>query len=321
VIAYAGRRILISVLVLLVASVLVFVFVRATTDPTAHLRLSRDPTAIQRERTRLGLDEPLPVQYGNWLKDFVRGDWGESYRTRRSVSTEIRSKLWVTTQVAFFGVVLSLAVAVAVGVYSAVRRYSTLDHVFTGLSFAGLAIPIFWLALLLIQFLSYDLQKWLGWDQPLFYSVGLSEPTGGVPFGYLRHMALPVICLSVQLIAGWSRYQRASMLEAMSSDYLRTARAKGVPRHKVVFKHALRNASIPLVNVTAVDVGALFGGLIVTETVFSLPGMGRLLVDSLLNGDTAVLLAWLMVTAAFIVAFNLIADLLVGVLDPRVRLS
>ncbi len=319
--SYVARRILISIPVLLIASVLVFVFVRATTDPTTHLRLSRDPQAIQRERTRLGLDDPLPVQYGNWLKDFVRGRWGESYKTRRSVSAEIRSKLWVTTQVAFFGVLVSLVVAVAVGVFSAVKQYSTLDYVFTGLSFAGLAMPIFWFALLLIQFLSYDLQRWLGWDQPVFFSVGLREPTGGVPFGYLRHIALPVACLSVQLIAGWSRYQRASMLEAMGSEYLRTARAKGVPRRKVIFKHALRNALIPLVNVTAIDMGALFGGLIITETIFSLPGMGRLLVDSLLNGDTAILLPWLMVTAAFIVVFNLVADLLVGVLDPRVRLS
>lgn len=319
--SYVARRILISIPVLLVASVLVFVFVRATTDPTTHLRLSRDPMAIQRERTRLGLDKPLPVQYGNWLHDFVRGRWGESYKTQRSVSSEIRSKLWVTTQVAFFGVVLSLIVAVGIGVFSAVRQYSTLDYVFTGLSFAGLAMPIFWFALLLIQFLSYDLQKWLGWDQPLFFSVGLREPSGHVPFGYFRHIALPVVCLSVQLIAGWSRYQRASMLEAMSSEYLRTARAKGVPRHKVVFKHALRNALIPLVNVTAIDMGALFGGLIITETIFSLPGMGRLLVESLLNGDTAVLLPWLMVTAMFIIVFNLVADLVVGVLDPRVRLS
>lgn len=319
--SYAARRVLISIPVLLVASVLVFVFVRATADPTTRLRLSRDPHAIQRERTRLGLDKPLPVQYGNWLKDFSRGRWGESYKTRRSVAAEIRSKLWVTAQVAFFGVVVSLVIAVAIGVFSAVRQYSMLDYVFTGLSFAGLAMPIFWFALLLIQFLSYDLQRWLGWDQPLFFSVGLHDPTGSVPFGYFRHIALPVACLAVQLVAGWSRYQRASMLEAMGSDYLRTARAKGVPGRKVIFKHALRNALIPLVNVTAIDMGALFGGLIITETIFSLPGMGRLLVDSLLNGDTAILLPWLMVTAAFIVVFNLFADLMVGVLDPRVRLS
>src|SRR5206468_7944328 len=135
---------------------------------------------------------------------------------------------------------------------------------------------------------------------------------------YLRSLALPVLTLTVQIIASWSRYQRSTMLDVMSSDYIRTARAKGLPQRRVIFKHGLRNALIPLVTVMAVDIGALFGGLIITEQIFSIPGMGKLFVDALTNGDTNVLLAWMMTTAVFIILFNLLADVLYGVLDPRV---
>jgi peptide/nickel transport system permease protein len=166
----------------------------------------------------------------------------------------------------------------------------------------------------------YEPRQIFGLDQPILYSVGLHSATPQ-PFDYLRHLALPVLTLSVQLVAGWSRYQRSSMLDVMSSDYIRTARAKGLPRRKVLVKHGLRNALIPLTTVMALDIGALFGGLIVTETIFAWPGMGRLFVDALLNGDTAIILPWLIVTAIFIILFNLLADVLYGVLDPRIRLS
>jgi peptide/nickel transport system permease protein len=141
------------------------------------------------------------------------------------------------------------------------------------------------------------------------------------PFDYARHLALPVLTLTVQIIAEWSRYQRSSMLDVMSSDYIRTAKAKGLSRRKVIFKHGLRNALVPLVTVMAVDIGLLFGGLIVTEQIFSIPGMGKLFVDALTNGDTNVLLPWLMVTAVFVILFNLFADVLYGALDPRIRLA
>jgi len=140
-------------------------------------------------------------------------------------------------------------------------------------------------------------------------------------FDYGRHLVLPIATLTVQIIAEWSRYQRSSMLDVMSSDYIRTAKAKGLPRRTVIFKHGLRNALIPLVTVMAIDIGALFGGLVVTEQIFSIPGMGKLFVDALVNGDTNVLLPWLMVSAVFVILFNLLADVLYGVLDPRIRLA
>ena len=319
---FVVRRVLLSIPVLILASVLVFVFVRETTDPLARLALSRDPSTVPRERERLGLDEPYPVQYVEWATDFVSGDWGESFVSRRAVSTEIKARLWNTIQLILWGVLFSGLVAVAIGVYSAAKQYSLLDYTFTGLSFLGLSMPVFWFALMAIQFLVFEPRRIFELDEPLLYSVGLRSADGGGGFvDYARHLALPVLTLSVQLVAGWSRYQRSSMLDVMSADYIRTARAKGVPRRKVLIKHGLRNALIPLTTVMAVDIGGLFGGLIITETIFAWPGMGQLFVNSLLNGDTNILLPWLMVTAFFIVLFNLLADVLYGVLDPRIRLS
>jgi peptide/nickel transport system permease protein len=318
---FVVRRIAYSIPVLLLASILVFCIVRATTDPLARLRQSsRDPEAVPRERARLGLDRPLVVQYGKWFSGFVRGDWGDSFITHRSAAQEIKSKLWNTLQLITWGVLLSALVAIAVGVYSAARQYSALDYTFTGLSFLGLSMPIFWFALMAIHFLVYKPREIFGLDEPIFYSVGAHSATPQF-LDYPRHLVLPVLCISVQLVAGWSRYQRSSMLDVMSSDYIRTARAKGVPRSKVVIKHGLRNALIPLTTVMAIDIGALFGGLIITEKIFAWPGMGKLFIDSLSDGDTNILLPWVMVTAVFIIAFNLLADVLYGILDPRIRLS
>ncbi len=320
---YITRRVLYSIPVIFVASFLLFAFVRATFDPTAHLRASRTAAeAIKSERKRLNLDKPTVVQYSDWLKKFVRGDWGTSERTHERVFAMIRRSLWVTTQLIFWGVLVSALLAIAMGVYSAVRQYSALDYTLTGLSFVALAMPPFWFGLIAIQFLSADLKNVFHLQEPLFYSIGLHKPgVTGLNVDYLRHLALPVMTLTVQIVAGWGRYQRAAMLDVMSADYVRTARAKGVPRRRVIFKHALRNALIPLVTVMALDIGVLFGGLIITETIFSIPGMGRLFFDSLLRGDATVLVSWTVVTALFIVLFNLLADVAYGWLDPRIRFS
>jgi peptide/nickel transport system permease protein len=320
---YITRRVLYSIPVVLIASFLLFAFVRATFDPTAHLRSSRTAaSAIKEERKRLHLDQPVVVQYWDWLKKAVHGDFGTSERTHEDVFVMIRRSLWVTIQLIFWGILVSAFVAISIGVYSAVRQYSALDYTFTGLSFVALAMPPFWFGLIAIQFLGADPKSWFHLQNPLLYSVGLHG--GGVTgfnMDYLRHLILPVMTLTVQIVAGWSRYQRAAMLDVMSADYIRTARAKGVPRRRVIFKHGLRNALIPLVTVMALDIGVLFGGLIVTEFIFSIPGMGRLFYDSLLSGDATVLVAWTIVTATFIIAFNLLADVLYGWLDPRIRFS
>lgn len=319
---FVARRALYSVPVLLVASFLLFWFVRDTFDPTARLRFSRDPAAVQRERHRLGLDKPIVVQYKDFLVKFVQGDWGTSSRTRERVSAMIRRALWNTVQLIVWGILVSAVVAVAIGVYSAVRQYSIPDYVFTGLSFVGLAMPPFWFGLIAIQFLAVYPKDWFDLAHTPLYFVGLhSVDQSGFNLDYLRHLALPVLTLTVQIVASWSRYQRASMLDALSADYVRTARAKGLPAHKVIFKHALRNALIPLVTVMALDIGLLFGGLVVTEQIFSVPGMGRLFIDSLIQGDADVLVVWTVVTAGFVILFNLLADIAYGLLDPRIRLT
>jgi peptide/nickel transport system permease protein len=316
---YVIRRLLISIPVVIIASIMLFWFVSVSTDPTARLSQSRDPGLVERERERLGLNDPLPVQYKNWAGDFVRGDWGESFISRRGVSTEIWNAFKNTVKLIVYAVGICIVVSVLIGVYSAVRQYSVLDYAFTTTSFIGLSIPTFFFALLAIHFLTTELRQLLGWSDPLFYSVGMNSAADKSYVDFLRHAALPVLTLSVQLVAGWSRYQRAAMLDVLGADYIRTARAKGVPRRKVIFKHALRNALIPLTTVMAVDIGALFGGLIVTEYIFAWPGMGRLFVNAIVQGDTAIVLPWMIVTAVFIIGFNLLADVLYGILDPRIR--
>jgi len=316
------RRLLLSIPVLLIASFLLFAFVRATFDPTARFRQVRDPEVIERETERLGLNDPVIIQYGNWLGDFVTGDWGDSARTREPVTEMTQRAFWNTIQLIFWGVLLAGTIAVGVGVYSAVRQYSVPDYLFTGMSYLAVAMPPFWFGLIAINVLAFRTQGWFDLDGPPLYFLNLhSVGQSGFNWDYVRHLVLPVMTLTVQIIASWSRFQRAAMLDVLSSDYIRTARAKGVPRRRVIFKHGLRNALIPLVTVMAVDIGLLFGGLIVTETIFSIPGMGRMFFDALLQGDVAVLEAWMIVVAVFVILFNLLADVLYGILDPRIRLS
>src|SRR6202047_1262903 len=192
---YITRRVLYSIPVVLIASFLLFAFVRATFDPTAHLRSSRTAAeALGSERKRLGLDKPIVVQYGDWLKKFVQGDWGRSERTREPPFGMIRRALWLTIQLIFWGVLISALIAISMGVYSAVRQYSALDYTFTGLSFIALAMPPFWFGLIAIQFLSSDVKDIFHLQDPLFYSVGLHKGgLSGINLDYARHLVLPVM--------------------------------------------------------------------------------------------------------------------------------
>jgi len=322
-VTYILRRVLYSIPVVLVASFLLLWGVRATFDPCAQLRTSPGGVkAVERCRDDLKLDDSIFAQYGSWLGSAVRGDFGESQQTNADVSDTIRTALWYTVQLIFWGILVSAVLSIALGIYSALRQYSFGDYAFTTLAFIGLAMPPFWFGLIAIQFLSVGLKDALGMNQPVFGFVGLHSGDGtGFNLDYARHLVLPVMPLTVQIIAEWSRFQRQSMLDVMSADYIRTARAKGVPRRQVIVKHGLRNALIPLVTVMALDIGALFGGIVITEQIFSIPGMGRLFLTALQKGDVPVLEAWLVVTAVFIVLFNLLADILYGVLDPRIRLT
>ncbi|MDQ1392758.1 MAG: peptide/nickel transport system permease protein [Acidimicrobiaceae bacterium] len=340
------RRIAYSIPVLLLASLLVFVFVHATSDPLAKYAQSRDLTLKARQGLAQGIYEqpcrtfitgsppqqamtctkaPVLKQYWYWLSHFLKGKMGNSFVTGRAVSSDLKSSFGNTLQLIIWGVLISALLAISIGVLSAVRQYSLPDYIFTGLSFVGLSMPTFWFGLIAIDLFSNRLSTLLHVHYPIFYSLGLhsTHARGFFPafFDYARHLALPVATLTVQIVASWSRYERSSMLDVMSADYIRTATAKGLTRRRVIFRHGLRNALIPLVTVMALDIGGLFGGLVVTEQIFSIHGMGALFLQDLGNGDTQALLPWLMVTAVFVVLFNLLADVLYGVLDPRIRLS
>jgi len=322
-VAYILRRVLYSIPVILIAALILLWGVRETFDPCAQFRTSRGGQAsVERCRKADHLDEPITSQYWSWLTKAVQGDLGQSERTNADVGSTIATAMWYTIQLIFWGVLLSALLAIALGVYSAVRQYSVGDYILTTLSFIGLAMPPFWFGLIAIQFLAVGPKNWFGLDRTIFGFVGLHNgDSTGFDLDYVRHLVLPVLTLTVQSIAEWSRFQRASMLDVMSADYVRTARAKGVRRRDVLVKHALRNALIPLVTVMALDIGGLFGGVIITEKIFAIPGMGRLFLDSLQQGDAPMLVAWTVVTAVFVVLFNLIADILYGVLDPRIRLA
>ena len=320
-IAYVLRRLLVSAPLVLLASFILFVAVRATFDPLAKLRQSRDPGVIERETQRLGLDQSVPEQYALWLKGIVTGDWGVSARTGEDVRSVILSALGPTLQLIVWGVLFAVLIAGAISVYSATKQYSAGDHALTALSYIGIALPAFWFGLVLIQLLAVLPRQQLGLDEPPLYFVGLhSAGRSGFNLDYLRHLVLPVLTLTITLVASWSRFGRASMLDALSSDYVRTARAKGVPRRQVILRHAARNSLAPFVTVVALDGALLFGGLIVTEQIYSIPGMGRLFLDSLITGDVFVLLPWMLVVAVAVVLCNLAADIGYALLDPRVRL-
>jgi peptide/nickel transport system permease protein len=316
------RRVLYSIPVLLVASFLVFAMVTATFDPTAKVANSRDAARLRAEmREEFGLNRPLVTQYTDWLTDAASGDFGKSYRTRESTSSAIKPAFWNTLQLIVWGVILSATIALIVGIYSAVRQYSIGDYTLTGLSYLGLAMPPVFFGLLFYDF-AVRLGHWFNNGDPVLYGLGLhSAGRGGYNLDYAQHLVLPVLTLTIQIIASWSRFQRTAMLDVLSSDYIKTARAKGVPRQRVLLKHALRNALIPLVTIMALDIGALFGGLVITEYIFSIPGMGRLFVDALNSGDAPVVMAWMLIAATFVIVFNLLADIAYGVLDPRIRLS
>jgi peptide/nickel transport system permease protein len=317
------RRLLISIPLLLVASVLVFTVMHLTTDPTAGLRVNPRISAADMTRYRhdLGLDRSGPAQYFAWLGNFVRGNWGTSLFSGIAVSSQIREALVNSMVLGIVGWLIAVVFGVAIGVIAAVRQYSVFDYLSTSGAFVALSIPVFWFALILQLLFGLYLVRWLHLQQPIFFTAGMVQP-GSIGFDLLdrvRHLVLPAIVLAVQLLAVYSRYMRASMLEVLNSDYLRTARAKGVRERKVIVNHGMRNALIPITTQAAIDLGGIAGGLIATEAIFQWPGMGALFVRAMGDGDYAIALPWVMLTMAFVIVFNLVADILYAVLDPRIR--
>jgi peptide/nickel transport system permease protein len=312
------KRIVWSVPVMFVASVIVFAAIKATTDPTAIRSPGIRAEDMVRYREQLGLDEPAHRQYFKWLGNFVQGDLGESLRTRRPVAPELLTAMGNTLQLGVFAFALALLCGVAIGTLSAVKQYSLFDNLATGASFFGLSIPPFFFGLILQIVFVLQWSDWFG-SSPLFTSRMNSPGVDGFGWDRLMHMLLPALTVAVQSMAIYSRFMRAALLETLSSDYMRTARAKGLSERRVVLRHALRNALAPLTMMAALDVGAIIGGLVITERIFEWPGMGMYFLDAMSDGDYVRVLPWMMIVVGGAIAVNLVADLLLGVLDPRVR--
>ena len=323
-IRYAARRLAVTAPILLLISLATFWAAGQISSPAAQLTVNPRISAEARQAyiDSLGLEQPFGARYLKWLGNFVTGDFGTSLvRNGQDVWPLVERAMANTLVLVAVAVALSVAAGLAVGTLSAIRRGSLVDHGATAASFLGISIPVFWLGLMLQLFFGLYLANWLGVGPPLLPTAGIYSP-GQQGFDLIdraRHLALPVMALSLQLVAVYSRYMRASMLDVMGSDFIRTARAKGLREPAVVVRHGVRNALIPVTTQAAVDVGLLVGGLIVTERVFQYPGMGLLFLDALNAGDYPILLATVMIVSAAVFLMNLAADLLYAVLDPRIR--
>lgn len=315
-ITYVVRRIMSTVPLLFGAMYLVHVGVSATTDPLASLRLClpRCQDGYDRIVQVYELDKSIWLRPFTWFGNALRGDFGFSEALGEPVSKVLLERGWNTAMIAIPAFIISALLAVLLSVYSASRQYSKGDYFFTGVSFLGLALPTFFVGLFLQVFWGVWFPRWTGMKP--FYTGSMRSDS---LLELLQSMALPVLTLVFVSVAAESRFGRANMLEVVTSDYVRTARAKGLSERSVIWKHALRNALIPLVTLWALDFAALLGGSVITESIFSWPGLGPAFLIALGKPDLDLIMGISILSAAIAVMFNLIADLLYGVLDPRIR--
>jgi peptide/nickel transport system permease protein len=314
---YTLRRIAATLPVLVGATFLVYVLVSVANDPLARLATCTncDQAAYDRIIDLYDLDQPIPVRFLGWIGSAVQGDLGVSTSLgEQPVGPILFERAWNTALLAVPAFVLIAITALVLSVISAVRQYSLGDYLVTGGSFLGISMPTFFFGLLLQVAFGVWWQDWTG-TKP-FYVTGMHLESWG---DYIASATLPIATLALVIVATESRFGRASMLEVINADYIRMARSKGLSERKVVFVHALRNAMIPIVTLWALDFSALLGGSVITETIFAWPGLGQLLVSSLTAQDLDLVMGVVMFIAVITIAFNLIADLLYGFLDPRVR--
>lgn len=272
---------------------------------------SVSPEALEQMRLALGLDQPAYIQYFTWIRGFLTGEWGYSIRTGQPVTHEVALHLGPTFILGGVSFLLALTLAIPLGVLSALRRSSAVDYTITLGSFLGISMPIFWLALMLQLLFSVQ------WR--LLPSAGMTTIGDGSLPDLLRHLVLPASILAFASVAGWSRYMRSSMVDVLGQDYVRTAKAKGVRPQQVIYRHALRNAMVPMITVIALDFAGIVSGAVITETIFAWPGIGRLFIESMNGRDYPVLMALMMIGALALLICNLVADLAYAVADPRIR--
>jgi peptide/nickel transport system permease protein len=270
------------------------------------------PEDIQRLKKVYGLDQPIYIRYFKWLKQVtLEGDLGFSRTYKKPTSEILKIRIWNTLKLMTLSFLLSLIIAIPIGVYSAIKQYSTFDYFVNLMAFLGISVPTFWSGILAILFFSVQLQWFPAGGM---FTIGIDSW-----LDQLKYLILPTVVLSIESISGWSRYIRSSMLEVLHEDYIRTARAKGVSEEKVIFYHALRNALIPTVTILALSIPGLFSGALITETIFAWPGMGRLLYDSVMGSDYYVAMLCFLSLGFLTLIFNFLADILYAVVDPRIR--
>ena len=339
---YVIRRLLQAIPLLLLISLVLFFLMQASGDPLATLGSRQPPRAEDRERLmrQLGLDQPVHVQYIYWLvgndwvvvntdaegnpeygtrKGAIRGDFGTSFVTRQPAIEVIAERLPNTLILMLTAEVLIIGASLVIGIVSAIRQYSMLDNILTTFSFIMFSVPIFLMAYILMFIFAIRFREW---GLPYFPISGMFDPIEGrTASQVIWHMVLPVLSISLISIAGYSRYVRSNMLEVIHSDYIRTARSKGISERRTLFVHAFKNASLPLVTLIGLDLPLLIGGAVVTETIFAWPGMGRLFIDHLNRSDFPVLMGLLMLISVAVVVFQLLTDLTYTLLDPRIRFA
>ena len=317
---YVLRRVVTSIPVVIGVTLITFLLLHATSAsfiPGLELNPNLKPEDIIRIRQNLGLDDPLYIQYWNGISGLVHGDFGRSLVDGSPVIRHILERLPNTLELTVTAIALGILISIPLGVVGALRRGSALDNFFTFLSVAGVSIPSFWLALLMILLFSVGFHAW---GLPWLPSGGAKSAFGGGdPIDRVAHLVMPATCLAFVYIAIWSRFTRSSMLEVLSQDYVRTARAKGMSERRVTYLHALRNSLVPLVTLIGLELPGLVGGAAIVEIVFAWPGIGKLALERALQYDYTMVLGLTTFAALLVVAGNLLADVLYALLDPRIR--
>ena len=314
---YVARRLLIAIPTLLVISFVIFaILALAPGDPMAQFAANPNvPSAVrQRMRASLGLDQPWPVRYGKWLLALSRGDWGFSFASRIPVTDLIRQRIPQTLWVVGSAYVIAVAIAIPIGIISAVKQYSLFDQLATTFAFVGFSVPTFFTGLVFILIFSVK----LGW-LPFIYDSTLKVHDLNSLVRQLKQIAMPIAVLALFQSADIMRFMRSAMLDNLPLDYVRTARAKGLSERAVIMRHVLSNSLIPVITLIALGIPAIVVGAIITEQIFRVNGLGELLITSIQKSDTPVVMALTFIYAILVVLFNLIADIVYGFLDPRIR--
>jgi len=319
---YLIKRLLLMIPMLIGVTIISFTIMNlAPGDPAMmYVDLEREaptPELLAEIRTRIGLDKPLLVRYFIWLKGVVTGDLGYSMATRQPVLREILSRIGTTMKISFLSILLSFTLGMTIGTYCALKQYKFVDYFLSVLAFIGLSLPAFWFAMIIILVFTNT----LGW----LPSVGLSDvylvnPTPVEAFiDRVKHLIMPVFALSLSSIGSWARYQRSSFLEVINQDYIRTARSKGLDETTITLRHALRNSALPIITILGMTLPQLIGGAFIIESIFGLPGMGRLGITAILRRDYPMVMGVTLLSSIMVLLGTFISDILYAVVDPRIR--